>query len=64
MKKAYIILLRTVYISAIIAWLFLACVLRIADSTAGIAALEVIGMIGFGSWLLQNYFEWRWENGG
>lgn len=61
MKKALIILLRTVYISAIIVWFFLACVLRIAISTAGIAALEVIGMIGFGSWLLQNYFEWRCE---
>ena len=56
-----IILLKTIYISAIIVWFFLACVLRIATSTAGIAALEVLGMIGFGSWILQNYFEWRWE---
>ena len=53
--------LRTVYISAIIVWLFLACVLRIADSTAGIAALEVIGIAGFGAWIFQNYLEWRWN---
>lgn len=61
MKKRVITTLRTVYISAIIAWLFLACVLRIADSTAGIAALEVIGSIGFGAWIAQNYYKWRWS---
>ena len=61
MKKRVIILLRTVYISAIIAWFFLACVLQIADSTAGIAVLEMIMVIGFGAWIAQNYYKWRWS---
>lgn len=61
MKKAYIILLRTVYISAIIVGFFLACVLQLATSKVGIALLEAIGMIGFGAWILQNYYEWRWN---
>ena len=60
MKKAIITLLKITYVTAIIAWVILACVLRIADSTAGIAVLETIGIVGFGSWILQNYCEWRW----
>lgn len=56
-----LILLRAAYIAAIVAWLILACVFRIAETKAGIAVLEAIMMAGFGAWFLQNYCEWRWE---
>ena len=61
MKKAVITLLQIIYMSAILAWIILGCVFQIATSTAGIAVLEMIMVIGFGSWILQNYCEWRWE---
>lgn len=54
-------LLRVIYITAILAWVILGCIFQIATSTAGIAVLEVIMVTGFGSWILQNYCEWRWE---
>lgn len=61
MKKAVIALLEIIYMGAILACIILGCVFQIATSTAGIAVLEVIGIVGFGSWILQNYCEWRWE---
>ena len=54
-------LLTALYISAGAAWIFLGCVLQIATSWVGMAALEISGFIGFGAWILQNYCEWRWE---
>lgn len=61
MKKAVVKGLKIAYAVVAIIWFFLACVLRIADSAAGIAVLEVVGIVGFGSWILQNYCEWRWN---
>lgn len=61
MKRVIITLLRATYIAAIIAWLILACIFRLAETKAGIAVLEAIMMAGFGAWFLQNYCEWRWE---
>jgi len=61
MHKVVIALLEIIYVAAIIAWIILGCVFQIATSTAGIVVLEVIGIIGFGSWILQNYCEWRWQ---
>lgn len=60
-KKAVITLLKTTYVAAILAWVILGCGLQIATSRAGIAVLEAIMVIGFGSWILQNYCEWRWD---
>lgn len=62
MKKIAIILFRAAYIGAIIAWLILACIFRLAETKAGIAVLEAIMFAGFGAWILQNYCEWRWED--
>lgn len=56
-----LILLRAAYITAIIAWLILACAFQIAEIKGGIAVLEAIMFAGFGAWILQNYCEWRWE---
>lgn len=61
MKKIAVTLLRATYIAAIISWIILACIFRIAQTKAGIAVLEAIMMAGFGAWILQNYCEWRWE---
>lgn len=61
MKKAVVTLLKITYVAAIIAWIILGCVFQIATSTAGIAVLEAIMVTGFGSWIFQNYLEWRWE---
>ena len=61
MKKITITLLRATYIAAVAAWLILACGLRIAETKAGIATLDMVGLVGFGAWILQNYCEWRWE---
>ena len=61
MRKVVITFLEIVYVAAILAWIILGCVFQIATSTAGIAVLEVIGIVGFGSWILQNYCEWRWN---
>ena len=61
MKKAVITCMEIIYVAAILAWIILGCVFQIATSRAGIAVLEVIGIVGFGSWILQNYCEWRWE---
>ena len=61
MKKITITLLRATYIAAVAAWFILACGLRIAETKVGIATLDVIMFIGFGSWILQNYCERRWE---
>ena len=59
MRKVVITFLEIVYVAAILAWIILGCVFQIATSTAGIAVLEVIGIVGFGSWIFQNYLEWR-----
>ena len=61
MHKVVIALLEIIYVAAILAWIILGCVFQIGTSRAGIAVLEVIGIVGFGSWILQNYCEWRWE---
>lgn len=61
MKKIAVTLLRATYIAAIIAWLILACIFRIAQTKAGIAVLEAIMFAGFGAWILQNYYDWRLE---
>ena len=54
-------LLRVIYITAILAWVILGCVFRVATSTAGIVVLEAIMVTGFGAWIAQNYCEWRWQ---
>lgn len=59
MKKGIITLLKITYVAAILAWIILGCVFQVAASTAGIAVLEVIGIVSFGSWILQNYCKWR-----
>lgn len=61
MKKVIITLLKITYVAAILAWIILGCVFQIATSRAGIAVLEVIGIVGFGVWIFQNYLEWRWN---
>ena len=61
MKKIIIAFLEIIYVASIIAWIILGCVFQVATSRAGIAVLEVIGIVGFGAWILQNYCEWRWE---
>lgn len=61
MKKVIITLLKITYVAAILAWIILGCVFQVATSTAGIAVLEVIMVAGFGAWILQNYYEWRWD---
>ena len=61
MKKAVIAFLEIIYVASIIAWIILGCVFQIATSRAGIAVLEVIGIVGFGAWIFQNYLEWRWN---
>ena len=61
MKKAVVEALKAIYIVAAVSWFFLACVQRIAGTSSGIAALNLIMLIGFGAWILQNYFQWRWE---
>lgn len=60
-KRAVIALLEIIYVAAILTWIILGCVFQIATSTAGIAVLEVIGIVGFGAWIVQNYCEWRWK---
>ena len=61
MKNVVIPLLRIIYVAAILAWIILACIFRIAETKDGIAVLEAIMIAGFGIWLIQNYCEWRWE---
>lgn len=61
MKKIAVPLLRVIYIAAIISWIILACVFRLAETKAGIAVLEAIMMAGFGAWIAQNYCDWRLE---
>lgn len=61
MKKVIITLLKITYVAAILAWIILGCVFQVATSRAGIAVLEVIGIVGFGAWIFQNYLEWRWN---
>lgn len=53
--------MKAIYLSAILAWGILGCVFQVATSTAGIAVLEAIMVTGFGSWIFQNYLEWRWD---
>lgn len=61
MRRIVITLLKITYVAAILAWIILGCVFQVATSRAGIAVLEVIGIVGFGAWIVQNYCEWRWE---
>ena len=61
MKKVIITSLKITYVSAILAWIILACIVQIATSRAGIAVLEAIMVTGFGAWIAQNYCEWRWQ---
>lgn len=61
MRKVVITLLEIIYVAAILAWIILGCIFQIATSRAGIAVLEVIGIVGFGAWIFQNYLEWRWN---
>ncbi len=62
MKKIILTLLRAAYIAAIIAWLILASIFRLAETKTGIAVLEAIMIAGFGAWIAQNYCKWRWED--
>ena len=50
-------LLTALYISAGAAWIFLACVLQIATSRAGMVTLEIIMFLGLGAWVLKNYLK-------
>lgn len=61
MKKMVSVMLRASYIVTIVAWLILACVLRIAETKGGIVVLDVVGLVGFGSWILQNYIDCGWD---
>lgn len=57
MCKVVTTLLTALYISAGAAWIFLACVLQVATSQAGLAALEIIMFLGLGLWILKNYLK-------
>ena len=50
-------LLTALCISSGAAWIFLACVLQIATSRAGMVTLEIIMFLGLGAWVLQNYLK-------
>ena len=57
MRKVVITFLEIVYVAAILVWFILACVLQVATSQAGMAALEIIMFLGLGAWVLQNYLK-------
>ena len=57
MKKMIVTFLEIIYVSSGAAWIFLACVLQIATSRAGMVTLEIIMFLGLGAWMLKNHLK-------